>query len=46
VQTVMMAGFVAFEITRREDIFGDAPQAGSATTYGAVGISFRARKPE
>ena len=42
---VVMAGFVAFEITWREDVFSGAPQASSAANFGTVGINFRARKP-
>jgi hypothetical protein len=38
------AGFVGFEITWRKDVFSGAPQAGSAATYGTLGINFRARK--
>ena len=40
----MAAGFVDFEITWREDVFGGAPQAGSAEKFGTLGINFRARK--
>ena len=42
--TVVMAGFVDFEITGQADVFSDAPQAGSAASFGTVGINFRARK--
>jgi hypothetical protein len=38
------AGFVNFEITWRKDVFGGAPQAGSAENFGTLGINFRARK--
>jgi hypothetical protein len=38
------AGFVDFEITWRADVFGGAPQAGSAEKFGTLGINFRARK--
>jgi hypothetical protein len=38
------AGFVDFEITRRKDVFSDAPQAGSAANFGTLGVNFRARK--
>jgi hypothetical protein len=38
------AGFVGFEITWRKDVFGGAPQAGSAANFGTLGINFRARK--
>ena len=41
----MSAGFVGFEITWREDVFADAPQASSAASFGTLGINFRARKP-
>ncbi len=40
----MAAGFTGFEITWRKDVFAGAPQAGSATNFGTLGISFRARK--
>ena len=40
----MAAGFVNFEITWRKDVFGGAPQAGSAEKFGTLGINFRARK--
>ena len=40
----MAAGFVGFEITWRKDVFGGAPQAGSAENFGTLGINFRARK--
>ncbi len=40
----MAAGFVGFEITWRKDVFGGAPQAGSAEKFGTLGINFRARK--
>lgn len=40
----MAAGFVDFEITWRKDVFSGAPQAGSAETFGTLGINFRARK--
>jgi hypothetical protein len=38
------AGFIGFEITWRKDVFGGAPQAGSAANFGTLGINFRARK--
>ena len=41
----MAAGFIAFEITWRADVFSGAPQESSATNYGTLGINFRARKP-
>jgi hypothetical protein len=44
--TVVLAGFVDFEITWRKDVFSDAPQAGSAANFGTLGINFRARRPE
>lgn len=40
----MTAGFVGFEITWRKDVFSGAPQAGSAASFGTLGINFRARK--
>ena len=40
----MAAGFVGFEITWRKDVFGGAPQAGSAEKFGTLGINVRARK--
>ncbi len=40
----MAAGFVNFKITWRKDVFGGAPQAGSADKFGTLGINFRARK--
>ena len=39
----MAAGYVGFEITLSKDVFGGAPQAGSAEKFGTLGISFRAR---
>jgi tRNA 2-thiouridine synthesizing protein A len=42
--TVVAAGFVAFEITWRADVFGGAPQSSSAAAFGTLGINFRARK--
>ena len=41
----MAAGFVAFEITWRADVFSGAPQSSSAAEFGTLGINFRARKP-
>ena len=41
----MAAGFVAFEITWRADVFSGAPQSSSAGKFGTLGINFRARKP-
>lgn len=41
----MAAGFIAFEITWRADVFSGAPQASSAADFGTLGITFRARKP-
>lgn len=38
-------GFEDFELTWREDVFSDAPQAGSAAKFGTMGITFRARRP-
>jgi TusA-related sulfurtransferase len=43
--TVVVAGFVDFEITWRSDVFSGAPQSSSAANFGTVGINFRARKP-
>ena len=43
--SVVMAGFVDFEITWRKDVFAGAPQESSAANFGTVGINFRARKP-
>lgn len=43
--TVVMAGFVDFQIIKRIDIFTGAPQEGSAVNYGALGITFGARLP-
>ena len=40
----MAAGFEGFEITWRKDVFGGAPQEGSAANFGTLGINFRARK--
>ena len=40
----MAAGYVGFEITWSKDVFGGAPQAGSAEKFGTLGINFRARK--
>jgi SAM-dependent methyltransferase/TusA-related sulfurtransferase len=41
---VVRAGFVAFEITWRADVFSGAPQESSAADFGTLGINFRARK--
>lgn len=41
----MAAGFIGFAITWRGDIYGGAPQASSAASFGTLGITFRARKP-
>jgi hypothetical protein len=38
------AGFVDFAITWRADVFGGAPQASSAASFGTLGINFRARR--
>ena len=40
----MAAGLVGFEITWSKDVFGGAPQAGSAEKFGTLGINFRVRK--
>lgn len=42
--TVLMAGFVDFEITWRADVFSGAPQSSSAASFGTLGVNFRARK--
>jgi hypothetical protein len=42
---VTAAGFDGFEITWRKDVFSGAPQEGSATAYGTLGINFTAVKP-
>jgi hypothetical protein len=42
---VTTPGFKSFEITRREDVFGGAPQEGSAASFGPLGINFKAHKP-
>lgn len=41
---VVNAGFVGFEITWRDDVFGGAPQQSSAAEFGTLGVNFRARK--
>ncbi len=41
----MAAGFVEFEITLRIDVFSGTPHESSAAGFGALGISFRARRP-
>ena len=41
---MIAAGFVAFEIAWRADVFRGAPQSSSAAQFGTVGINFRARK--
>ncbi len=41
---VVAAGFEGFEITWRKDVFSGAPQAGSAASFGTLGINFRAHK--
>jgi hypothetical protein len=43
--TVVAAGFVDFEITWQGDVFGGAPQASSAASFGTLGVNFRAKKP-
>ena len=43
--TVVMAGFVDFQIAHKIDVFTGAPQEGSAINYGTLGISFGARRP-
>ena len=42
--TVVVAGFVDFEITWRGDVYSGAPQSSSAAKYGTLGVNFRARK--
>ncbi len=42
----MAAGFVDFEITLRVDVFSGSLHESSAASFGALGISFRARKPQ
>jgi len=42
---VLKAGFSAFEITWRGDIYRDAPQKTEAAAFGTLGITFRALKP-
>ena len=42
---VTAAGFEGFEITWKKNVFGDAPQEGSAASFGTLGINFQARKP-
>jgi TusA-related sulfurtransferase len=42
--TIVKAGFVGFEITWREDVFGGAPQQSSAANFGTLGVNIRARK--
>ena len=42
--TVLSAGFVGFEITWWKNIFSGAPQSSSATSFGTLGINFKARK--
>jgi hypothetical protein len=44
--TVVVAGFVDFEITWRADVYSGAPQETSAANFGTLGINFRARKPQ
>ncbi|CAN5882587.1 rhodanese-like domain-containing protein [soil metagenome] len=41
----MAAGFEEFAISWRKDVFDGAPQAGSAASFGTLGINFGARKP-
>jgi hypothetical protein len=40
----LSCGFKDFAITWRKDVFKDAPQAGSATNFGTLGINFSALK--
>ncbi len=41
----MAAGFVEFEITLRVDVFSGTPHESGAASVGALGITFRARRP-
>jgi hypothetical protein len=41
---VISAGFVDFAITWRAEVYAGAPQSSSADEFGALGITFRARK--
>ena len=41
---VEAAGFEAFEIKWRADVFSGAPQHSSAAAFGTLGINFRAAK--
>ena len=40
----MAAGFVDFAIVARYDVFAGAEQASSASEFGTLGITFRARR--
>lgn len=40
----MAAGFVDFGIVARYDVFAGAQQASSASVFGTLGITFRARR--
>jgi hypothetical protein len=42
---VVAAGFEAFAITWRADVFSGAPQQSSAAKFGTLGINFRATRP-
>ncbi len=41
----MAAGFVEFEITLRVDVFSGTPHESGAAEVGAMGITFKARRP-
>lgn len=40
----MAAGFVDFAVVARYDVFAGAQQASSASEFGTLGITFRARR--
>jgi hypothetical protein len=42
---VKAAGFTDFAVTWKAPVFEGAPQAGSASAFGTVGINFKARRP-
>ncbi len=42
----MAAGFVEFQITSRVDVFSGSVHESSAADFGALGICFRARRPQ
>lgn len=43
---MIAAGCVGVEILTRVDVYADAPQSSSASKFGTLGITFRARKPK